>query len=185
MSEKVGVYSGTFDPPHNGHRAFVDAAISRCGLDKVYILPEPSPRGKYGVTQQLHRTHMAKLVFDQPVCYVRSIENDSITLDSVDAAIELPEHFYLMLGSDAALQLANWDNIPKIIERATFVVGLREAHKTGQLNDYFQHMAISSSRVAYISTDFAEYGSTHARTGQTALHGKIADYARQHGLYGV
>lgn len=185
MSRKIGVYSGTFDPPHDGHRAFVDAAIDRCGLDRVYILPEPSPRGKYGVTPQTHRTNMAKLVFDHTACHVATIEGGSITLDSVDAAVELPKHFYLLLGSDAALQIANWDNITRIIDRATFVVGLRVAHTEGQLRKLFQQMAVPSSRVVYIRTNFAEYGSTHARTGQTALHGKIADYAHQHGLYEV
>lgn len=185
MSRKIGVYSGTFDPPHDGHRAFVDAAIDRCGLDRVYILPEPSPRDKYGVTPQFHRINMSRLVFDQPACQIQTIESGSITLDSVETALQLPERFYLLLGSDAVLHLAHWDKISTIIERATFVIGLRQSHDERQLTSYLEELSVPKSRVTYIRTDFAEYGSTHARTGQTALHGKIADYAHEHGLYGV
>lgn len=185
VSENVGVYSGTFDPPHDGHRAFVDAAIERCGLDAVYILPEPSPRGKSDVTPNVHRTAMATLMFDQDVCRVRTIEAAPITLGSVKDTIDLPEQFYLLLGSDAALHLAEWDDISAIIERATFIIGLRQACDETQLRRYLDELSVPESRVVIIKTDFADYGSTHARSGQIALHEKIADYVHKHSLYEV
>lgn len=44
--EKIGIYSGTFDPIHLGHLNIVDTAIREQGLDKVYIYPNLGPSGK-------------------------------------------------------------------------------------------------------------------------------------------
>ena len=58
---RVGIYPGAFDPVHKGHIAFALAAITAHQLDKVFFLPEPSPRHKQGVKALDHRVEMVRL----------------------------------------------------------------------------------------------------------------------------
>ena len=43
---KIGVYGGTFDPPHLGHMQAARAAAERLGLDKILFVPAALPPHK-------------------------------------------------------------------------------------------------------------------------------------------
>ena len=62
---KIGIYGGTFDPPHTGHVRALEKFISQFSLDKVYIIPSyipPHKTVKSGVSPK-ERFEMAKLAF--------------------------------------------------------------------------------------------------------------------------
>ncbi len=39
--QKIGLFGGSFDPPHEGHRLVVQTALRRAGLDAVWVLVSP------------------------------------------------------------------------------------------------------------------------------------------------
>ena len=41
---KIGVYGGTFNPPHLGHLAAARAAVEELGLDKLILVPDAIDR---------------------------------------------------------------------------------------------------------------------------------------------
>ena len=43
---RIGIYGGTFDPPHNGHIAAAKAAMERLSLDKLLLIPTFIPPHK-------------------------------------------------------------------------------------------------------------------------------------------
>ena len=43
---KIGVYGGTFNPPHLGHLAAARAAMDALGLDKLLLMPAATPPHK-------------------------------------------------------------------------------------------------------------------------------------------
>ena len=43
---KIGVYGGTFNPPHLGHLAAARAAVEELGLDKLILVPDAMPPHK-------------------------------------------------------------------------------------------------------------------------------------------
>ena len=43
---RIGIYGGTFDPPHNGHIAAAKAAMERLALDKLLLIPASIPPHK-------------------------------------------------------------------------------------------------------------------------------------------
>ncbi len=43
---KIGIYGGTFDPPHKGHVTQARAAMEAQGLDKLVLVPDAQPPHK-------------------------------------------------------------------------------------------------------------------------------------------
>ena len=43
---KIGIYGGTFNPPHLGHMAAALAAVAALGLDKLLLIPAAIPPHK-------------------------------------------------------------------------------------------------------------------------------------------
>jgi cytidyltransferase-like protein len=57
-NNKIGLFSGTFDPVHKGHIEFALKAQNKCDLEHIYFMPEESPRRKESVTDLEHRQNM-------------------------------------------------------------------------------------------------------------------------------
>lgn len=63
-SKKIGIYTGTFDPPHKGHLELLMTAKKDLGLDVLYVIPNVSTPHKPGANGYEVRRDMAKLTFE-------------------------------------------------------------------------------------------------------------------------
>lgn len=64
---KIGFYTGSFDPPHSGHRNVVEQMQKRYGLDKVYVVPEKGSQYKPDIRPLEERKDMLRFTFaDNP-----------------------------------------------------------------------------------------------------------------------
>jgi len=64
---KVGFYTGSFDPPHLGHKNVVEKMKNKFGLDIVYVVPEKGGQYKPDIRPLSERREMIKLTFsDSP-----------------------------------------------------------------------------------------------------------------------
>ena len=60
--ERIGIYGGSFDPPHAGHLRAAQAAIDGLGLDRLLLLPASCSPGKTAPqTPDNHRLAMLSL----------------------------------------------------------------------------------------------------------------------------
>ena len=68
MGQRVGVFGGAFDPPHQAHVALAQAALSQLKLDALHILPTGDAWHKHrGLTAPEHRLAMCHLAFDAQI----------------------------------------------------------------------------------------------------------------------
>lgn len=65
-SERIGVYAGSFDPPHAGHKKIVEQMKARYGLDTVYIVPDKVTTYKPGMLPLEDREAMIRKMFSDP-----------------------------------------------------------------------------------------------------------------------
>ncbi|HET8568708.1 MAG TPA: nicotinate-nucleotide adenylyltransferase [Candidatus Limnocylindria bacterium] len=128
---RIGVFGGTFDPIHVGHLAIARAALESVPLERVVFVPaRRSPlkdRGPYASEED--RLEMVRLATrDEPRFEVSTIELEragpSYTVDTLEALAASGELF-LILGSDAVLDLARWHRPDRIAELATILVAPR------------------------------------------------------------
>ena len=62
---RIGIYGGTFSPPHNGHIAAAKAFMEQMWLDFLYVIPTGTPPHKEMDVPMdaAHRLEMCRLAF--------------------------------------------------------------------------------------------------------------------------
>ncbi|MBR5381308.1 MAG: nicotinate (nicotinamide) nucleotide adenylyltransferase [Oscillospiraceae bacterium] len=126
---KIGIYGGTFDPPHIGHEAAARAAVSRLGLDRLILIPTSTPPHKElaaGSCTARERLEMTRLCARGiPNAEASDIEiargGRSYTADTVAALRErYPDgRFYLLMGTDMFLSVEQWRDFRTLLAQVT------------------------------------------------------------------
>ena len=124
---KIGIYGGTFNPPHNGHITAAQAAIRQLGLDKLLLIPDKIPPhkelpvGSADARQRYEMTVLASAKLGK-LAEVTDIElcrqGKSYTSDTLqELRVKYPDdELYFLMGSDMFLSFATWHE-PEVICR--------------------------------------------------------------------
>jgi nicotinate-nucleotide adenylyltransferase len=160
---RIGIFGGTFDPPHTGHLLAASDAYEALGLDRVLFVPAAGqPLKSAIVASPADRLAMVeRLVGDDPRFAVDPIEIErgglSYTVDTLralrnrwksDAALAL----VLLLGADAAATLPQWREPAEVASLAEIVV-LRRSLTGGAASPPASRGTIDTRRVDVSSTE--------------------------------
>ena len=128
---KIGIYGGTFDPPHLGHMEAARAAIAALGLDQLIFIPAKQPPHKdlsdesATPEQRLALTClMADGLLLPKVTVVSDLElnreGKSYTVDTLRILKERypQDELWLLVGTDMFLSLQNWYQAEEIMKLA-------------------------------------------------------------------
>ena len=128
---KIGIFGGTFNPPHLGHLAAARAAIEALELDKLLIVPAAVPPHKelpQGTPAPEHRLTMAEKMADALLmpgtAEVSTIELErpgkSYTADTLAALREqYPDaQMWLLMGTDMFATFYQWHDPSSILAQA-------------------------------------------------------------------
>jgi nicotinate-nucleotide adenylyltransferase len=127
---RIGVFGGTFDPPHVAHVALARAALDALSLDEVRWIPAGRPWQKArAITPAHHREAMVRLVIDGEPRFVLDrieLERDgpSYTVDTVRALEPLGDLF-LVIGADQYAGLHTWRGWQELLGLVTLAVANR------------------------------------------------------------
>lgn len=131
---QLGIFSGTFDPVHEGHLAAAQRALEQHQLTKVLFVPEAQPRLKSNVTPFAHRWAILELAlknFDNfELWRADQAQHSQQTLQDIAAAYPLARLF-LMLGQDIAPVAGRWpDGTPVETQLAQLIIMPRSRHSS-------------------------------------------------------
>lgn len=135
--KRVGIYGGSFAPPHKGHLKSALAFYDECALDELYILPagEPPHKTLQGNAGPEDRFRMTELTFSTENCGARQIFVSDYELKKAGKSysFETAEHFavpgtklYLAVGSDMFLSFESWKHPEILLRLCTLVLNRRE-----------------------------------------------------------
>lgn len=177
--QTIGIFGGSFDPPHLAHVLVVAYVLSSSTVDRVLVIPTfRHPFGKE-LAPYAHRLAMCELAFaDLRRVDISNIEGqlggESKTLRTVEAlhAQQPSKKFRLILGSDLLAETTRWHRFDRISDIAPPLIIPRA---TANDKNPFGIPGISS-------TDIRD------RLGhRQSLHGllpeSVLSYIEQHGLY--
>jgi len=204
---RIGLFGGSFDPPHSGHLHVAHAARGRFGLDRLVFVPAAEPPHKAGRSLASGADRLAMLrilIAGEPGCEVSDLElvrgGRSFTIDTVRALpAALGEaadcEIHLLLGSDNLALLPQWREARALLERVQPVVVRRGkplseeiAALSGALPEELlrklERGALDLPPVDVSSTELRE-ALPGADVDARLLTPALLEYIRAHGLYGA
>ena len=128
---KIGIYGGSFNPPHLGHLTAAQAAVAALGLDRLVFVPAGIPPHKDlapGSPSPDQRLELTRVAADQLLMPERTEVWDaevhragkSYTADTLEeAARRWPgDELWLLMGTDMFLTLHQWAEPERILRLA-------------------------------------------------------------------
>lgn len=137
----IGLFGGTFNPFHNGHIGIIQHVKKQYALEKLFLIPSATPPHKpdinlapandrFLMVKKSLQAHDEFLVSDKEL--IR--KGPSYTIDTIKEFKKEygPDaRFYLLMGSDAFLDIDNWKHTNQIFNAVQIIIMLR-----GQWKDY-------------------------------------------------
>ena len=199
---RIGIYGGTFNPPHTGHLHAALCAARALKLDRLLMIPDSIaphkvlPDHSASPGQRLEMLRLA--VGDDPVLEVSDLElrreGVSYTYLTVRQVREMypTAEIFLLMGTDMFLSFHTWRN-PDLITRdaalAVFCRGTKgEREKIAARK---REMEAQGIRVVTVENPVVEISSTQLRRllifgcADSFLPAGVGDYIRRNGLYGT
>jgi nicotinate-nucleotide adenylyltransferase len=128
---RVGLYGGTFDPPHDGHAHVARTALMRLGLDRVWWLPSPrNPFKAHFPAPMAQRLAAIEALVPEPRQVPSDLErrlgtNRTITIIRAMQTAFPQVRFVWIMGADGLLELHRWRAWREIAARVPFCVVAR------------------------------------------------------------
>ncbi len=198
--ERIGIFGGSFDPPHIGHIQSAQQAAKALDLDRLLMIPAAQPPHKSGCNVSAeHRLRMLQIACgDDPVLQPSDMElrrsGPSYTYETVEAvrAAYPDAEVYLLMGSDMFLSILNWKCPERILAQATLAVFCRG--DKGEKEKIAQQKAVleqQGHKVCLVENDVVQISSTQMRRmlafhcADEFLPAGVGDYIRENDLYNV
>ncbi len=196
--QRIGIYGGTFNPPHIGHVRAAEYAVEALQLDKLLMIPAytaPHKTLPEHTPTPLQRLQMLQL----SLCGSKRIEasdleicrqGTSYTYETIAQVRQMypQSQLFLLMGSDMFSSFSTWKCADLICSQVTLVVLLRgeqaERERIQQCATQMQH-----AQIVYLDNPVTEISSTQTRRllalrcADEYLPEGVGDYIAQHGLY--
>ena len=197
---KIGIYGGTFNPPHTGHLHAAKQAVQILGLDKLLLIPDriaphkEIPAGSPTPEQRLQMLRIAAA--GEPRMEVSDIElkreGASYSYLTVEALREIyPDaELFLLMGTDMFLTFDTWMHPERITRNATLAVMYRgEKGERAAIEARKVRFEAQGARVELVENQILSISSTQLRRllafhcAGEFLPAGVGDYIRENNLY--
>lgn len=189
---RIGLFGGTFDPPHVGHLALAEWARSHLSLERIVFMPAGTPPHKLRrvLTPVRHRLAMTRLaVRGNRAFTVSTLEarraGPSFTVDTLAALARLHpgSRLYLLMGADSLDEFSTWHEPKRILRLATLVVASRPgARATGKRRLPGKVVWLDNPRLE-VSSSVLRAELRAGRPVRYLVADAVERYVRRHRLY--
>jgi nicotinate-nucleotide adenylyltransferase len=197
--ERVGLFGGTFDPPHVGHLILASEARSQLGLKRVLwtVTPDPPHKQDQVITPLEHRLAMVKLAIENnPFFELSRVELDRpgphYTVDTIKLLAEQNPDTDIVpiIGGDSLHDLPTWHHPQELVYAAHWVGVMRRPGEEANLEDLERELPGIRSKVHYVEAPLLEIASREIRnrvaTGKPFRYYvplPVYEYIQDHHLY--
>ena len=197
MMRRIGIFGGTFNPPHIGHIEAAKAFIDKANLDELIVMPAFIPPHKeYDVTVTCEdRFEMCKIAFGNiSKTVVSDLEisrgGKSYTYLTLQELKTSEKELYFLCGTDMILTMDNWRH-PEIIFSLANICYIRRENDpeiTGLIDEKCREYSIKyGAKVMPIDAEVIEISSSEIRSDimkiSNYLTKEVAEYVNKAGLY--
>ena len=179
---KLGVYMGSFNPPHKGHIKVVNYLLDNKYVDKILIIPTLSYWNKTDLVNIDDRINMLKF-YENDLIKVDTINNKYIyTYQLVnELKKEYPnDELLLIIGADNIIQFNKWKNYRKLLKNKIIVMNRDNI----DINKYIEKLN-KDSFIVISNYPFIKVSSSQLRENLNSryIDKEILNYIKKHHLY--
>lgn len=156
---RIGVFGGTFDPLHVGHRIVAIDVVEGLSLDRLVIVPAARPPHRATTLPGDVRLALTRRAFaENPRVEVSDIEfrreGPSYTVGTLEriGAAHPGDRLFLVMGSDQYEGLSDWRRPDRIVELAELAV-MRRAGRRIVADERYPFQPVDVTRVDLSSTE--------------------------------
>mgnify|MGYP002025311362 FL=1 len=190
---RIGLFGGTFDPPHLGHLAAALAAYDQLELDLVLFVVANDPWQKteagIEVTPAQHRLEMVKVAvsdFDGLRADDSEINRGGLTYTSItlqEMKVVFPNSdLFLLVGGDVAAELDTWKDTDLIRDNTTLVVVDRPGYLGAEPPAGWKFKRVIAETPDIAGTEI-RFRSRRGAEVKTMVSESVKSYIDEHGLY--
>ena len=195
---RIGIFGGTFDPPHSGHLALALAALIQLGLDRVLWVVAADPPHKLGrplVPVQDRLDMVLAAIRGYPRFEISRVDIDrpgphwSVDTVGLLKRSQPEAEWVFLMGGDSLRDLPTWGRPLELLANASLGVLLRPDAAV-DLAALEQALPGITSRVAFVSAPPQNISSHEVRQRVAAgqpidglVAAGVADLIRLRGLY--
>jgi nicotinate-nucleotide adenylyltransferase len=169
---RLGIFGGTFDPPHLGHLILAAEASDQLALDRVLWVLTPEPPHKPGQHRQSVEDRLAML-------HITISEDPQFTLSKVDIdrppplyavdtvrllAQEYPQaELVYLIGGDSLRDLLTWHDPNGLLQAVTYLGVMRRPDDRVDLPALVQSLPGLGEKILNIDAPLLEISSSEIR----------------------
>ena len=199
MPNRIGLFGGTFDPPHLGHLILASEAQAQLELDRLLwiLTPEPPHKQEQFITSIEHRLAMVELAIKDNLTFELSrIELDRpgphYTFDTLKLVAEQNPGADIIpiIGGDSLRDLPKWHEPQKLVYACHWIGVMRRPSDENNLEALEHELPGISSKVHYVDAPLLEIASREIRNriaiGRSVryyLPAPVYEYINRHQLY--
>ena len=169
IKKKIGIFGGSFDPPHAGHYKISSSAIRKLKLNRLlWTVTKKNPFKDNFYFSLQKRISKSKLISKKnkkiKVVYLDVLAKSSNTISLLKYLIKKNKNceFFLIIGSDNLIELHKWKKWKEIIKLSKLVVFSRKGFdKIAQKSKVAKNLPKSS--IIYIKDSKIDISSSQLR----------------------
>ena len=198
--ERIGIYGGTFNPPHIGHLQAAQQVITALGLTKLLVIPDRiAPHKVLPANSATPEQRLDMLRLATAACPGMEVSDLELNREGVSytyqTVLELkaahPQaELVLLMGTDMFLSFQSWRHPEIILENATLGIFYRgDKGEAAAIEEKKAEMESQGAKIELVKNDIVNISSTQMRrllafrcAGEFLPEG-VLDYIRENRLY--
>ncbi|MDD3165172.1 MAG: nicotinate (nicotinamide) nucleotide adenylyltransferase [Oscillospiraceae bacterium] len=202
---RIGIYGGSFNPPHMGHVLAIKETVKALQLDTMLVIPAATPPHKAlsadapSPAERLELLRLAVAGLEQTQLCELELRRAGPSY-SCDTLAQLREQYpkdelFLLMGTDMFLSLDTWRS-PEIICRCATVVLASRVANSGKIHDEIlaekeKLIAQFGAKVVILDNNFVEISSSTVRrmlafhAAESYLAPAVLETIERKGYYGL
>ena len=197
--QTIGIFGGTFDPPHLGHLILAAEARAQLNLERLLWVLTPDPPHKQGqsIAPLEHRLEMVKLaIANDPQFEISEVEltraGPHYALDTVHilAGQNPGVNLVYLMGGDSLRDLPHWHRPADFISACHLIGVMRRPGDTVELAALEKSLPGLRSKVRFVEAPLLDIAAREIRRRiadkqpfRYFLPERVYEYIDSHGLY--
>jgi nicotinate-nucleotide adenylyltransferase len=169
---RIGIFGGTFDPPHHGHLILAAEGYDQLKLDRLLFVLTPDPPHKQGqsLSPLLSRLAMVQAAIDRdPIFELSRVDIDRppphYAVDTVELLAEKhpgAEMVYLM-GADSLVDLPTWFAPDRFVAACDLIGVMCRPGEEIDLGELEKLLPGISAKIFFVQAPLLEISSSEIR----------------------